>query len=454
MALYGFARLADQVGDAHPGDRGDRLPVLDALEADLDRAFTGDARHPLLRDLTPVLQRRELPREPFARLIEANRRDQRVVRYVTWAELLDYCTLSANPVGELVLHLAGAATPERLAWSDAICSALQVIEHSQDVLEDCEAGRIYLPDEFLAAEGCPEADLVKAPASPALRRVLARLAGRARALLRSGDPLVPSLRGLGTSGGGGLRGRRARGPGCPGGRRLRRDQRKRAVPRGGAWRGALWACGRGGHRDERPAGGGGGRRSGRLAGWTGLRRRRRARQPVRGPRPRLGGATWSTTLEGLNVDNGQHVFMRCCTAYRGFLERLGVTDRVELQRRLSVPVAAPDGRRAWLQRNALPAPAHLAASVLRFAHLPLGERLHAGLTARHMGALDLRDPAVDAQSLGDWLAARGESDAAIERFWDLLVRATLNLPAREASLSLAAKVFQTGLLERADAGDM
>jgi squalene-associated FAD-dependent desaturase len=171
-------------------------------------------------------------------------------------------------------------------------------------------------------------------------------------------------------------------------------------------------------------------------------------------RPRLGGATWSTTLEGLNVDNGQHVFMRCCTAYRGFLERLGVTDRVELQRRLSVPVAAPDGRRAWLQRNALPAPAHLAASVLRFAHLPLSERLHAGLTARHMGALDLRDPAVDAQSLGDWLAARGESDAAIERFWDLLVRATLNLPAREASLSLAAKVFQTGLLERADAGDM
>jgi squalene-associated FAD-dependent desaturase len=171
-------------------------------------------------------------------------------------------------------------------------------------------------------------------------------------------------------------------------------------------------------------------------------------------RPRLGGATWSTTLEGLHVDNGQHVFMRCCTAYRGFLERLGVTDRVELQRRLSVPVAAPDGRRALLRRNALPAPAHLAASVLRFAHLPLRERLHAGLTARHMGALDLRDPAVDAQSLGAWLSARGESDAAIERFWDLLVRATLNLPAREASLALAAKVFQTGLLERSDAADV
>ena len=131
----------------------------------------------------------------LARLIEANRRDQQVTRYTTWAQLLDYCTLSANPVGELVLRLAGAATSERLAWSDAVCTALQVIEHSQDVREDCEAGRVYLPAEWLAAEGCPEADLVKAPASPALRRVVARMAGHARALLGSADPLVPSLHG-------------------------------------------------------------------------------------------------------------------------------------------------------------------------------------------------------------------------------------------------------------------
>jgi squalene synthase HpnC len=192
MALYGFARLADQAGDASSGDR---LRVLDALEADLDRAFAGNAQHPLLCDLAPVLRRRDLPREPFARLIEANRRDQQVTRYTTWAQLLDYCTLSANPVGELVLRLAGAATSERLAWSDAVCTALQVIEHSQDVREDCEAGRVYLPAEWLAAEGCPEADLVKAPASPALRRVVARMAGHARALLGSADPLVPSLHG-------------------------------------------------------------------------------------------------------------------------------------------------------------------------------------------------------------------------------------------------------------------
>jgi squalene-associated FAD-dependent desaturase len=171
-------------------------------------------------------------------------------------------------------------------------------------------------------------------------------------------------------------------------------------------------------------------------------------------RARLGGATWSSERDGFWLDNGQHVFLRCCHAYRAFLRRLGVEEQVVLQRRLEVPVAAPGGRLAWIRRAPLPAPGHLAPSVLRYRHLSLGERLHAGVTARAIGRLDLDDPAVDARSLGDWLAERGESDAAIDRFWDLLVRATLNLPAREASLSLAAKVFQTGLLERADAGDV
>lgn len=171
-------------------------------------------------------------------------------------------------------------------------------------------------------------------------------------------------------------------------------------------------------------------------------------------RVRLGGATWSNRRDGLSLDNGQHVFLRCCHAYRAFLRRLGVEERVELQARLAVPVAAPGGRLAWIRCAPLPAPAHLAPSVLRYAHLSLRERLRAGLTAQAIGRLDLDDPAVDARSLGDWLAERGESDAAIDRFWDLLVRATLNLPAREASLALAAKVFQTGLLERADAGDV
>ncbi len=171
-------------------------------------------------------------------------------------------------------------------------------------------------------------------------------------------------------------------------------------------------------------------------------------------RPRLGGATWSTTRGDLEIDNGQHVFLRCCTAYRGFLARVGSEDRVTLQPRLAVPVAAPGRGVAWIRRHSLPSPAHLAPSLLRFHHLSLRDRVHAGLTARRIASLDLGDPALDTQRFGDWLAVQGESAAAIDGFWDLLVRPTLNLPARDASLALAAKVFQTGFLEQTDAADV
>jgi len=171
-------------------------------------------------------------------------------------------------------------------------------------------------------------------------------------------------------------------------------------------------------------------------------------------RVRLGGATWSVRREGLWIDNGQHVFLRCCTAYLDFLRRLGVADRVELQRRLAVPVLAPGSAPAWIRRNALPAPAHLAPSVLRFHHLGWRARLRAARTAHRLAGLDLEDPALDARRFGDWLAEQGEGAAAVDLFWDLLVRPTLNLPARDASLALATKVFQTGLLTRPDAGDL
>ncbi len=171
-------------------------------------------------------------------------------------------------------------------------------------------------------------------------------------------------------------------------------------------------------------------------------------------RARLGGATWSTTRAGLQVDNGQHVFLRCCTAYRGFLADLGVEDRVVLQERLEVPVLVPGRAPAWIRRHRLPAPAHLAPSLLRFAPLALGQRLAVARTARRLAALDRLAPQVDSRRFGDWLAEQGESDAAIDGFWDLLVRPTLNLSARDSSLALAAKVFQTGLLSAPDAADI
>jgi squalene-associated FAD-dependent desaturase len=171
-------------------------------------------------------------------------------------------------------------------------------------------------------------------------------------------------------------------------------------------------------------------------------------------RTRLGGATWSTRRDGLHVDNGQHVFLRCCHAYRGFLRRRGAEQRVALQPRLDLPVLAPGGRSARLRRHPLPAPAHLAPSLLRYRHLCFRDRLRAARAVRRLGALDPRDPAVDALALGEWLDAEFGAGAALEPFFELLVRPTLNVPARSAGLGPAAFVFRTGLLEQAAAGDI
>jgi squalene synthase HpnC len=192
LAIYGFARLADQLGDEASGDR---LASLDWLEVELDRAFAGDAEHPLMRRLAATIAACALPREPFVRLIDANRNDQQVHSYKRWNDLLAYCALSANPVGELVLHVFDAATPERIEQSDAVCTALQVIEHCQDVREDLGRGRVYLPLEDLARYGCSLTDLDARGVSDGLRDVLRLEATRASALLDEGGPLVASLRG-------------------------------------------------------------------------------------------------------------------------------------------------------------------------------------------------------------------------------------------------------------------
>jgi squalene synthase HpnC len=224
MAVYGFARLVDDIGDGDLADpdetarvlgapprgsssasAGDpeaafRSAVLDALEEDLRRAFaavesSGAPRHPLLRALRPVIENRGLSIAPFRNLIEANRVDQRIARYQDYRQLLEYCELSANPVGRIVLELAGRATPQRVAWSDAICTALQIVEHLQDVAEDLGRDRIYLPAEDLEKFGVAERDLAARTASGPLRELVAFEARRARALLDEGAPLVGSVPG-------------------------------------------------------------------------------------------------------------------------------------------------------------------------------------------------------------------------------------------------------------------
>lgn len=161
MSVYGFARLVDDTGDEVEGNR---LELLDLLEHELEHPA-----HPLMVRLSETITARELPLGPFLRLIEANRRDQCVVAYDSFTELWDYCMLSAAPVGEIVLHLTGEATPERIALSDRVCAALQIIEHLQDVDEDAARGRRYLGDF----------DPV----------------GHATDLLKAGPPLIRSLRG-------------------------------------------------------------------------------------------------------------------------------------------------------------------------------------------------------------------------------------------------------------------
>jgi squalene synthase HpnC len=192
-AIYGYARLVDQIGDAVEGDR---LAALDVFEIDLSRIFQGTMPlHPVLRRLEPTVHELALPRGPFDRLIEANRRDQQVAVYETFDELVAYCDLSANPVGELVLHVFDAATPDRVALSDRVCTALQLAEHWQDVAEDRAAGRIYLPAEDLGRFDVAPADLDAATAGPELRELMAFEVARARTLLDEGAPLVGRLEG-------------------------------------------------------------------------------------------------------------------------------------------------------------------------------------------------------------------------------------------------------------------
>jgi squalene synthase HpnC len=189
LALYGFARLVDDVGD---DAEGNRMALLEVVSDELARVYDGAPRHPVMIELQRTVRACRLPSGPFTRLIEANRLDQIQTRYRTFEQLLDYCRLSATPVGELVLHVFGAATPERIALSDRVCAGLQIVEHLQDIAEDYGRGRVYMPEEDLVRFGCDDDDL--AGAGTAARRALVAFEShRARRLLAAGAPLARTL---------------------------------------------------------------------------------------------------------------------------------------------------------------------------------------------------------------------------------------------------------------------
>ncbi len=194
-ALYRYARLVDDIGDA-PGVT-DREALLAVVEADVRSIAGGDAASTrALVPLGPVFARHRLPLQAFLDLIEANRQDQTTRRYDDWPQLRAYCDLSAAPVGRLVLEVFGSATAGRAADSDDVCAALQLLEHLQDLGEDLrERDRLYLPAATMRAHGVTEADLLAPAAGAPLRAAVLSECERARALLSRGAPLVASLRG-------------------------------------------------------------------------------------------------------------------------------------------------------------------------------------------------------------------------------------------------------------------
>src|SRR3954463_12077652 len=188
-AVYGFARLVDILGDEAEGDR---LALLDELEREVEACYTGDPTWPVMLQLQPTIREFDLPREPFLRLIECNRIDQRKQEYETWDEVLCYCDHSADPVGRLVLGLLRLADePELVAASDDVCTGLQLVNFLQDVPRDLALGRVYLPEEDRGRLGVT---LLDRP-SPELTELLRFEAARARGLLVGGRVLQARIGG-------------------------------------------------------------------------------------------------------------------------------------------------------------------------------------------------------------------------------------------------------------------
>jgi len=171
-------------------------------------------------------------------------------------------------------------------------------------------------------------------------------------------------------------------------------------------------------------------------------------------RGHLGGLTTSIERDGYSFDNGQHVFLGCCGAYRALLARLGVSDQVVLQPRLAMPVLAPGGERGVIRRSNLPAPLHLAASLARYRLLSVRERLALVRALVPLARARLGDPALDEINFGEWLRAHGQSDRAITHLWNLIIQPTLNVGVDDASMALAAQVIQVGFLQTNDGADV
>lgn len=186
--VYAYCRWADDLGD-EIGDTAESLRLLSWWRGQLSAMYAGEAAHPVFLALQPTVLRHQLPIEPFNHLIDAFEQDQRITRYQDWQQLFGYCRCSANPVGRLVLGLCGYSDPERVALSDATCTALQLANFWQDVAVDLEKDRVYLPLHLFKQHGYTLEELYARRYTPAFRDVMRDAVDCGRSLFHKGLPL-------------------------------------------------------------------------------------------------------------------------------------------------------------------------------------------------------------------------------------------------------------------------
>ncbi len=191
-AIYAFCRFVDDLGDESPGDR---LGLLDWWENELRSCYSSTPTHPIAVALRETIHRFEIPQEPFLKLVEANRMDQKVSRHATYDDLLRYCDHSANPVGHLFLYLFGYRDEERQRLSDATCTALQLTNFWQDVRRDLDMGRVYIPQEDMERFGYTEEKLHAGVVDDSFRDLMRFQVDRARVLFDQGAELVDTVEG-------------------------------------------------------------------------------------------------------------------------------------------------------------------------------------------------------------------------------------------------------------------
>ena len=438
FAVYALARRIDDIADGEL-DPAEKLAELGRTRELLHRI--GESDDPVLVAVADAAKRFPIPLDAFDDLIDGAELDVQRTEIVTFADLERYSRCVAGSIGRLALGVFECSDRERATGlADDLGVALQIGNTLRDVSEDVSNGRVYLPREDLERFGCTVRDGVfEGP----IELVIAFGAQRGSAGSSAGSPWSPAR---------------------PPQRRLRprdggqvpppaRPHRRRAVTRPA--RPALApSLGEGPRARPQPdrsrlmraadaaspriaiVGGG-------LAGLAAAIECADSGATVTlyEARSRLGGATFSFERNGLWLDNGQHVALRCCTAYLGFLRRIGSDHLLPLQPRLRVPVLREGRRPALISRTGLPAPLHLASTLLRYAPLGARERLAAIRAAAALRALDPDDPALDEQTFGGWLRAHGQSPNAIAALWNLIALPTLNLPADEASLAAAVKVL-------------